>query len=246
MPTECDLLKAIETYAKALARAVAAAEYCLGKTLEAIEQECQKRLAEIEAEYKRSTATAAQAYDGSPREEKADLAALEPGYGLAEFGWDAAQWQNFAPRGDAGVPYITRVGWLTAKGKYDQIEMPALLPIIGSRNVLIKASGAGKAWAREAIHSIMLRLLATLLPGKLRFVCIDLVGLGATMAGFIKELPDLLTDGQARFDASHIEGRLADLEPHSVTATQKYLGARYATMEDLLPQGVTEPDMAQH
>ncbi len=74
MPTECDLLKVIKTYAKALARDVAPAEYCHGKTLEAIEQECQKRLAEIEAEYKRSTATAAQAYDGSPLEEKADLA----------------------------------------------------------------------------------------------------------------------------------------------------------------------------
>lgn len=243
MPSERELIAEIQKHAQALAQAVAAAEFWHGKTLESIEQERQKRLAEIETEYKGSMTTAAQAYDASLQKVKSGLAALEPHYGLAELGWDAPQWQSFAPRADAGVPGLTRTGWLTAKGKYGQIEMPALVPIIGSRNVLIKASGAGKPRAREAIQSIMLRLLATLPPGKLRFVCIDPVALGATMAGFIKELPDLLTGGQAWFDASHIEGRLADLEAHSATVKQKYLGARYATMEEYNAQAgeVAEP-----
>src|SRR3990172_6594081 len=101
MPSERQLLSEIEKHAHSLAQAVTAAEFWHGKTLEAIEQERMQRLAEIEAEYARSMQAAAQAYDESFRQVKAGLSALEPGYGLAELGWDAQQWKNFAPRADA-------------------------------------------------------------------------------------------------------------------------------------------------
>ncbi len=232
MPTERELIAEIEKHAQTLAQAVAAAEFWHGKTLEAIEQERKKRLAEIEAEHKRSMGTAAQAYDESLRQAKAGFAALEPHYGLAELGWDAPQWEAFTPLAETSIPRLTRVGWLTAQGKYGQIEMPALLPIIGSRNVLIKASGAGKETARAAMQSIMLKLLATLPPAKLRFVCIDPVGLGSTVAGFIKGLPPLLHGGQSWFDSTHIEQQLADVETRIAFVKQKYLGNSFASMED--------------
>ncbi len=232
MPSERELIAEIEKHAKSLAQAVVAAEFWHGKTLEAIEQEHKKRQAEIEAEYTRSMAAAAQTYDGSLSRIKAELASLESQYGLAELGWDAPQWRTFTPLAEMSIPRLTRIGWLRAQGKYRQIEMPALLPIIGSRNVLIKASGAGKARARAAMQSLMLRLLATLPPGKLRFVCVDPVGLGSTMGGFIKGLPEILTGGQAWFDANEIESRLADLEKHIANVKQKYLGNDFPTMED--------------
>lgn len=243
MPSERQLLSEIEKHAKALAGAAAAAEFWRGKTLEAIDGEHQRRLAEIEAEHSRSMAAAAQAYDQSLSQAQAGLAALEPKYGLAELGWDAPQWVKFMPLTETSIPRLTRVGWLTAQGTYGRIEMPMLMPIIGSRNLLIKASGSGKETARAAMQSVMLRLLATLPPGKLRFVCIDPVGLGSSMAGFIKELPEFLTGGQARFDSALIEQSLADLETHMATVNQKYLGVRYATMEEYNAQAgeVAEP-----
>ena len=75
-------------------------------------------------------------------------------------------------------------------------------------------------------------MLGSLPAGKLRFICIDPIGLGSTMAGFIKDLPDNLTGGQAWYDQVHIEQRLAELEAHMALVKQKYLGIHFASMED--------------
>ena len=111
--------------------------------------------------------------------------------------------------------------------------------MIGGQNVLIRTAGDTKDRALQAMQSLMLRLLATIPPGKLRFVLVDPVGLGANMAGFVKT-PDGLTDekvwdeitgGKAWTEANHIEQQLADLSAHMETVIQKYLGHKYETME---------------
>jgi S-DNA-T family DNA segregation ATPase FtsK/SpoIIIE len=251
MVSERGLLNEIAKHTQVLAQSVTDAEFWHKKVLEkAVQQrlaeiEAQRKegIAEIEAEYKHSLMIAAQTYEESLQQVNSGLAALKSRYGPAKLSWEAPQWHAFSPFMDADVPRLTRVGWLIVKEQYDRLVMPALLPIIGKGNVLIKASGGGKPLAREAIESIMLRLLAFLPPGKLRFVCVDPVGLGATMAGFIKELPDLLTGGQAWYDTNHIEQRLADLEAHSAMVKQKYLGARFTTMEEYNTQAgeIAEP-----
>ena len=230
MPSERELAAQIEQHAQALANAFAAAEYWHGKALEAIQRQQDDGLSRIEAEYNQATAEAKAGYEQELTTLRAALSQL-PWPGLLELGWDAPQWEAFAPDPAAGAAELVRVGLLQARGEYGQLDMPALIPIIGAQNLLIEASGAGKDRARQVIQSIMLRLLATVAPGKLRLVCIDPVGLGATMAGFIKELPDTLTGGQAWFEATHIEKQLADLEMHMATVKQKYLGARYQTIE---------------
>jgi len=147
------------------------------------------------------------------------------------FAWDNSSWKTFVPVTGGEVPSFTRLGMLTAKGNYTTIRTPALLPIIGGQNVVIKASGAAKDRAFEAMQSLMLRLLATLPPGKRRFVLVDPVGLGSNMAGFMR-LPEELTGGKAWTEANHIEQQLADLSAHMETVIQKYLRNRYETMED--------------
>ncbi len=47
----------------------------------------------------------------------------------------------------------------------------------------------------------MLRLLATLPPGKLRLLLMDPVGLGQNVAGFVRDLPEELTGGRAASDS---------------------------------------------
>lgn len=163
-------------------------------------------------------------------------------YSWPELPWDDTRWNNFTPVLDWVVPRVTRFGNLTLQGHYNQIAMPALLPIIGSRNVLFKASGAAKDVALEALRSLMLRLLATVSPGKSRFVLIDPVGLGSNMAGFMR-LPDELTGGRIWTEVNHIEQRLVDLSEHMETVIQKYLLNRYTSMEDYNEdaQQVAEP-----
>jgi S-DNA-T family DNA segregation ATPase FtsK/SpoIIIE len=151
--------------------------------------------------------------------------------GLSTATWNAPAWRSFVPMSNNSIPRVTRVGMLIERGNFGQVEIPALLPIVGSRNVLIKATGAAKDEALQAMQSLMLRLLATLPPSKLRFTLIDPVGLGANVAGFMN-LPEELIGGRAWTEANHIEQQLLDLTAHMEMIIQKYLRNRYATMEE--------------
>ena len=243
MSSEQQLTAEIEKHARALAQAFADAHHWHGRALEIIDQAEQQSKSEIETTYKHAIDSALQSYSETLQRAQAEIASLAAGYQLAELGWEAPAWRQYQPRADAPLPRLTRFGMLTAQGQFDQVQIPALLPIIGERNVLIQAGGAGKERARSVIQAIVLRLLAALPPGKLRLVCIDPVGLGSTVAGFIKGLPDMLTGGQAWFSQRDIEQRLAELETHMAFVKQKYLGVSFASMEDYNAQAgkIEEP-----
>jgi DNA segregation ATPase FtsK/SpoIIIE, S-DNA-T family len=162
---------------------------------------------------------------------EARLVALDADRAPAESPWNAQLWLDFS-RPAEGLARLVRCGDLVASGKHGSLHLPALLPIIGGRHVLFKATGAGKERARAAMQGILLRLIASMPAGKVRLVCIDPVGLGATAAGFIKGLPDSLTGGQAWFASNDIKQRLAELEGHMAFVRQKYLGFGFTSMED--------------
>ena len=81
---------------------------------------------------------------------------------------------------------------------------------------------------------MLLRLIATIPPGKLRFTLIDPVGLGQNAAPFmhLADHDDTLVTGKAWTEPQHIEQRLADLTEHMENVIQKYLRNQYATIED--------------
>ncbi len=185
----------------------------------------------IQSTYDKEMATVKDSHRNALRQIETELERITTSLQGSAFAWDHPFWRSYIPITDSDVPPFTRLGALTAKGDYTTIQTPALLPIIGGQNVLIKAAGAAKDRALETMQSLMLRLLATLPPGKLRFVLVDPVGLGANMAGFM-HLPEELTGGKAWTEANHIEQQLADLSAHMETVIQKYLRNRYPTMED--------------
>ena len=88
--------------------------------------------------------------------------------------------------------------------------------------------------ALPAIQSLLLRLLASLPPGKLRFTFIDPVGLGQNAAPFmhLADYDEQLVTGKAWSEPQHIEQRLADLTAHMENVIQQYLRNQYATIED--------------
>lgn len=231
MPSERELVAALHRHEQALADGLAACKYWHQKALTAADATYAKAKATIEQNYQRALADARARYEQEWLTLKSDLDKM-PWPGFSALAWDSSQWEQWGPDSATGVPQVTRLGELLVKRQWNGYSMPALAPLIGTQNLLFVASGAAKERARLAIESIVLRLLATIEPGKLRLVCIDPVGLGATVAGFIKDLPDTLTGGQAWFDATHIERQLADLEAHMAMVKQKYLGVRYASMED--------------
>jgi len=232
MTSEHEIILRIGKKVSDYAKAVIAAEYWIEKASEFNIDEHEIKIIQIDAEYEEEIFDANLCYEQESEQIQHEINQLPWPKTVMYSDWNEPNWKTFSPYMKPEIPKYTRVGMLNAHGEFSHLEIPALIPIIGARNLIIKAQGNGKERARIAIQTIMLRLLTTMHPGKLRFVCIDPVGLGTTMAGFIKDLPDFLTGGYAWFDTNHIDAQLAKLESHMANVKQKYLGVRYKTMEE--------------
>lgn len=215
-------------------QAVSEAQTASERRLQQATQAAQAQRSASETAYQQAMAQALARYTPALETVSTDAGALAAKAGLLAAPWGDLRWRAWSAsscEGEGRGGGLVRIGRLIERGQWHHLTISALLPLIGGRNVVIRAGGPGKELARAAMQSAVLRLLATVPPGKLRLTCIDPVGLGSTVAGFIKGLPDSLTGGQAWFDAGHIEQRLADLEGHTAFVKQKYLGVSFPTME---------------
>ena len=253
MLSERHLVGSVCQHASHLAQAVAAAEYWHKQVLERARQEYETRLEEIKAQYSQALAEARERYEAAMAETseryeavvtkaKRELAELEEAGGFLTASWDSPLWEGYAPCYPRDVPRFARIGRLEARGQYDSLQMPALIPLIGHGHLILKADGAAKDEAVKALQALMFRLLATFPPGKLKFILIDPVGLGANVAGFLN-LPEEVIGEKAWNEPEEIERRLRDLTIHMETVIQKYLRNRFETMEDYNAQAgeVAEP-----
>lgn len=159
--------------------------------------------------------------------------------------WTAPLWQNYhTPPINGRLPALTRIGEFELIEQVASVNTFCTVPIIGSPNgnLIIRASGAAKAQALEAMQAAMFRLITTVPPSKLRFTLIDPVGLGRNMAGFM-ELPEDLYGSKVWTETRHIEEQLVNLSEHIETVFQKYLQNRFNTMEEynLAAGEVAEP-----
>ncbi|MBC7228221.1 MAG: AAA family ATPase [Thermoflexales bacterium] len=146
--------------------------------------------------------------------------------------WRDARWQTWTV-GAATGRGVLRFGEIQARlSAEERLEMPTLLAFPGYRSLLFK--GPSRATVVGAIQSLLLRLLATIPPGKLRFTFIDPVGLGQNVAPFmaLADYDEQLVTARAWSDPRHIEQRLSELTEHIETVIQKYLRHEYATIEE--------------
>jgi hypothetical protein len=124
-------------------------------------------------------------------------------------------------------------------------SLPALVDFPKSASLIVEASGEGRPRAVQLLQALVFRLLTALPPGKVRFTIIDPVGLGQNFATFmhLADYDEALISGRIFTEASHIEGRLADLTAHMEKVIQKYLRDLFATIEDYNAQAgeVAEP-----
>ncbi|WP_165245908.1 FtsK/SpoIIIE domain-containing protein [Paludisphaera soli] len=120
------------------------------------------------------------------------------------------------------------------EGLPEAFRLPALRPFPGSANLLVETPAEGRAAASTAVQAAMLRLLAGLPPGMVRFTIVDPIGLGRGFGAFmhLADYDEALVNNQVWTDARQIEERLADLEAHMELVTQKYLRNEYATIEE--------------
>ncbi len=166
----------------------------------------------------------------------ADLEAI----GAAWWGesWKKENWQPFEVSQSCA-----RVGLLQLLAQqpfpaFPEIKLdlfiPALVPFGAGRSLLFTAEGEEKQQAIRAAQSVMLRLLATNKPGRVRFMLIDPVGLGQNVADFMQldeYAEGLITKKKAWSERQHIEARLAELTERIEEVIQKRLRNDYPDIE---------------
>ena len=119
--------------------------------------------------------------------------------------------------------------------EHTEFPLPTLLPFPDKTSLVIRAGGGdGREAAVDLLQVVMLRLLTTLPPGKIRFTIIDPIGLGENFSAFmhLADYDELLVTSRIWTEASHIEQRLTDLTEHMETVFQTYLRNEFKTIEE--------------
>ena len=114
----------------------------------------------------------------------------------------------------------------------DRLSIPAVLSFPDHCSLLLDNGADGRAQSVRTLQTLMMRLLTSLPPGKVRFTIIDPIGLGQNFAGFmhLADYNEALVGGKIWTETRHIEQRLADLTEHMENVIQKYLRNEYETI----------------
>ncbi|MCC7369857.1 MAG: hypothetical protein IT306_15625 [Chloroflexi bacterium] len=125
--------------------------------------------------------------------------------------WSAPAWNTWMP--STRMPRAICVGELLAGIRDDRITLPALVPFPHDKPLIIKTDTHARERAIEAVQSILLRLVATVPPGDLKFTLIDPLGQGRNVAPFLAFADAGLGIGEGRSwsEPMQIEQRLSDL-----------------------------------
>lgn len=241
-------LERVETERRAIVDAAEAA--CARAEAEA-SSEGERRLREVEAEYAaRTTAARAQHAERSAAVEqeygtalnsvRGEVAELVRASGYAALGWDDPVWARWSATEMGPLPRLVRLGMLRETARsvdwtagVDELFLPALVPLLDSRNLIVEAPAAARVRAVQLVQSLIVRLLATMPPGKLRFTFVDPVSLGENVAAFLHlaDFNEALVHGRAWTEPFQVEQRLVDLTGHMEEVIQKYLRNQYASMQ---------------
>lgn len=115
-----------------------------------------------------------------------------------------------------------------------QLTAPLALafPTLGS--LLIESPGSADANVTGTLNQIILRLFATMPPGKVAVTIIDPVGLGKNFAGLMHlgDYEESLINRRIWTQRDQIDERLAELNEHIEKVIQMYLRSEYASITE--------------
>ena len=124
-------------------------------------------------------------------------------------------------------------------------ELPAMISLPSRASLQIDVDPDHRTEGLELLRAAMLRILATVPPGKARFTILDPVGLGQNFAGFMHledELPGLVGE-RIWTEPRQIEQKLTDITEHMETVIQKYLRNEFESIDayNLAAGEIAEP-----
>lgn len=165
-----------------------------------------------------------------------DRAAIFPG-------WDRMRDSHW--RVPAELPDVLPAGLLTAefpdvpdKDLMDQeplcFRVPALLRFPQDMSICVQHDASGREPALDFIRALLLRLLTSILPGRVQFTLIDPVGLGQSFSAMmhLADFDELLISNRIWTDSVQIRDRLQKVTEHMESVFQTYLRSEFETIED--------------
>lgn len=157
--------------------------------------------------------------------------------------WADPYWNSWKPA--ITFPQIMRLGSLRFGLPTSDTHVPLFFSFPDDLNYLILADQTYKQSISEGIQSLLLRIVANLPPGKVRFTFIDPIGLGQNFSSFmhLADYDDALINGKVWSDPQQIEKRLGDLTEHIETVIQKYLRNKFENIDEFNKQAgeIAEP-----
>ena len=145
MPSKRKLIHEIESNAAHLSQVLAETRFWHELCLARAEEEHQQAIADIEARHRDALAKAASAYEAVTAEAVEGIRAINQSAGLLATPWEDASWEGWKPVMENETPPFLRIGQLVEADQWSRLALPALLPLVGGQNVLLKASGEAKA-----------------------------------------------------------------------------------------------------
>jgi DNA segregation ATPase FtsK/SpoIIIE, S-DNA-T family len=160
--------------------------------------------------------------------------------------WDRVDWSDWQVR-DEDLPML-RFGTLGfsldmlphGRSEHELLQrerndftLPAVLSYPDCPSLLYLTDGPGRDLAVRSLQNVMLRLLTSLPPGKVRFTIIDPTGLGQNFSAFmhLADFDERLVANRIWTEAAHINKRLADLTEHMENVIQKYLRNEFESIQ---------------
>jgi len=128
-----------------------------------------------------------------------------------------------APQGDASEPDSNIC-----------LELPGILTFPRDTSIVIEHDAAGREPALEFVRSMLLRLLTSIMPGRVQFTLIDPVGLGQSFSALmhLADFDELLISNRIWTDSVQIRDRLQKVTEHMESVFQTYLRSEFETIED--------------
>ncbi len=114
------------------------------------------------------------------------------------------------------------------------LEFPAILNFPRDTSIAIEHDAAGREAALDFVRAILLRLLTSIMPGRVQFTLIDPVGLGQSFSALmhLADFDELLISNRIWTDATQIRDRLQKVTEHMESVFQTYLRSEFETIED--------------
>lgn len=225
-------------------------------TLNAVQETQRQQFAAAAARHEKARAECLTEWNLTQSRIGAESIALEAELNSVSPTWDAVLTSLPSPR---SFPRGVRIGRLEGNVRAPReaaefaggearevpVTLPATLSFPDGVSLLVKSDVAGRGTAVALLQTVMLRLLTSLPPGKVRLTIIDPTGLGENFASFmhLADFDELLINHRIWTEPAQIERKLAEITEHMETVIQKYLRNEYATIHDYNEQAgeIAEP-----